>query len=153
MKSKLHAFAGVVALLCIGTFWISTLVSELFLSSQAVAAVKHGILRAMWLLIPAMAATGASGFALARQRRGRLVTVKARRMKIIAANGLLVLLPCAFVLADMADGGRFDGAFYALQGLELIAGATNLVLIGLNMRDGLRLGGHLRPRTPARPAP
>lgn len=67
-------------------------------------------------------------------------------MKIVAANGLLVLLPSAFVLASWANAGRFDGAFYALQGLELLAGAANITLLGLNMRDGLRLAGHLRLR-------
>ena len=33
---------------------------------------------------------------------------------------------------------------YGLQVLELIAGATNLALMGLNARDGLRMAGHLR---------
>jgi hypothetical protein len=74
------------------------------------------------------------------------VDVKARRMKGVAANGLLVLLPSAFVLASWANAGRFDGAFYALQGLELVAGAVNITLLALNMRDGLRLAGRRRTR-------
>lgn len=139
MKSKLHAAAGAVALVCIVTFWTSTIVSELFLSESTVVAVKNGILTAMWLLIPAMAATGASGFALGQGRTGRLVEMKKRRMRVVAANGLLVLLPCAFALAWMANAGRFDAWFYLIQGAELIAGALNITLLGLNMRDGLRL--------------
>lgn len=148
MKSKLHGFFGAVALLCITTFWLSTVVSELFLDQASVVAVKNAVLTGMWLLIPAMAATGGSGFALARTRRGRLVDVKARRMKVIAGNGLLVLLPSAWVLASWANAGRFDGAFYALQGVELLAGAANLTLLVLNMRDGLRLSGRLAPQQP-----
>lgn len=144
MKAKLHGFFGAVALLCIGTFWASTVVSEAFLDLDSVTAVKNAILTGMWLLIPAMAATGGSGFSLASSRRGRLVEVKARRMKIVAANGVLVLLPSAFVLASWANAGRFDGAFYALQTLELLAGAANITLLVLNMRDGLRLAGRLR---------
>lgn len=144
MKSKLHAAAGMVALACIATFWTSTIVSEVFLDEAAVVAVKNGILTAMWLLIPAMAVTGASGFALGRGRKGPLVDIKKRRMRIIAANGLLVLLPCAFTLATMANAGRFDAWFQAIQGVELIAGALNIALLGLNMRDGLRLGRHSR---------
>ncbi|MFD4837076.1 hypothetical protein ACFWP0_06170 [Achromobacter sp. NPDC058515] len=144
MKSKLHAAAGTVALLCIAAFWTSTIVSELFLSESAVVAVKNGILTAMWLLIPAMAATGASGFALGRGRKGRLVDTKRRRMQAVAANGLLVLLPCAFTLAWMANAGRFDAWFYAIQVVELIAGALNIGLLGLNMRDGLRLSRRSR---------
>ncbi len=145
MKSKLHAAFGAMALLCIATFWVSTVVSELFMDPAAVVAVKNAILAGMWLLVPAMAATGGSGFALAKGRSGRLIEVKGRRMKFVAANGLLVLLPSAFVLATWANAGRFDGAFYALQVLELLAGATNITLLALNMRDGLKLGGRLAP--------
>ena len=42
-------------------------------------------------------------------------------------------------LAWKAANGELDGSFYAIQGLELIAGAANITLLGLNMRDGLRL--------------
>jgi hypothetical protein len=153
MKSKLHGVAGALALLCIATFWISTVVSELFLDAASVVAVKNAVLTGMWVLIPAMAATGGSGFSLARTRRGRLIDTKGRRMKGVAANGLLVLLPSAFVLASWANAGRFDGAFYALQGVELVAGAVNIVLLVLNMRDGLRLTGRVSPKrsVPASP--
>jgi hypothetical protein len=194
MQSKLHAFAGAIALLCISMFWVSTGVSELFLGHASVAIVKNAILAAMWLLIPALAATGVSGFVLGKGRGGRLLQAKKRRMKIIAAkdalhksprrvhlrtravcgvanprhsygygcglrlaahpdpqrplaarlmqsipNGLLVLLPSAYALASMANAGRFDGLFYAVQALELAAGAINITLLALNMRDGVRL--------------
>lgn len=148
MKSKLHAIFGSVALLCITTFWLSTVVSELLMDQASVAAVKNAVLNGMWLLIPSMAATGGSGSALAKGRGGRLVSVKGQRMKIVAANGLLVLLPSAFVLASWANAGRFDGVFYALQGVELLAGAVNISLLVLNMRDGLKLSGRLTPKRP-----
>ena len=141
MKSTLHGLFGAVALLCILAFWASTLVSELFLGPSSVIAVKNAVLAAMWVLIPAMALTGASGFALGRRRRGHRVAVKRLRMRLAAANGLLVLLPSAFVLARMATAGQFDAGFYALQSLELVAGAVNIALLTLNMRDGLRLSG------------
>ena len=143
MKAKFHAIAGTIALSCILGFWMSTLISEVFLSTSSVLAVKRGILMAMCVLIPAMTATGASGFALARGRTGRLLSKKQRRMKFIAGNGLLVLLPCAITLFWMADAGRFVGWFYTIQVVELVAGAVNIVLLGLNMRDGLRLSGRL----------
>ena len=149
MKSKLHAIFGVVAILCITAFWLSTLVSELFMDPASVAAVKNAVLSGMWLLIPSMAATGGSGFSLVKGRGGRLVGVKGRRMKIVAANGLLILLPSAFVLASWANAGRFDGMFYALQGVELLAGAVNFSLLALNMRDGLKLSGRLARKRPA----
>lgn len=152
MKSRLHGFFGAVALLCIATFWTSTVVSELFLDTASVVVVKNAVLTGMWVLIPAMAATGGSGFSLARSRSGRLVKTKGRRMKAVAANGLLVLLPSAWVLASWANAGRIDGAFYALQGVELVAGAINITLLMLNMRDGLRLTGRMSPQRPL-PAP
>lgn len=139
MKSKIHGIAGALALVCIAIFWTCTVVSELFMSQASVAAVKNGILWAMWVLIPSMATAGASGFALSRHRKGRLVDVKMRRMRFIAANGLLVLLPSAYALASMANVGRFDTVFYAVQALELVAGALNITLLTLNLRDGLRL--------------
>lgn len=43
------------------------------------------------------------------------------------------------MLASWANAGRFDRAFYALQGVELVAGAINITLLVLNMRDGSRL--------------
>ena len=152
MKSKLHGFFGAIALLCIVTFWVTTLVTELFLDQASIVAVKNAVLTGMWVLIPAMAATGGSGFSLARARRGRLVDVTGRRMRFVAANGLLVLLPSAWVLASWANAGRFDGVFYALQGVELVAGAANMTLLVLNMRDGLRLAGRLSPKRPERTA-
>ena len=149
MKSKLHGFFGSVALVCIVTFWVATVISELFLDQGNVTCVKNAILTGMWVLIPAMAATGGSGFSLASARRGRLVDVKGRRMKVVAANGLLVLLPSAWGLASWANAGQFDRAFYTLQALELVAGAVNVTLLALNMRDGLRLAGRLVPKRPA----
>ena len=80
---------------------------------------------------------------LARSRKGRLVDAKKRRMPFIAANGLLVLVPCAIVLNRWAAAGSFDSAFYLVQCIELVAGAVNLGLMALNARDGLRLAGRL----------
>lgn len=148
MKSKLHAIFGAVAILCITTFWLSTVVSELFLDQASVVVIKNAVLSGMWLLIPSMAATGGSGFSLAKGRGGRLVGVKGRRMKIVAANGLLVLLPSALMLASWANAGRFDSAFCVLQGVELLAGAVNFSLLALNMRDGLKLSGRLASKRP-----
>jgi len=45
----------------------------------------------------------------------------------------------------LAAAGEFNTAFYAVQALELVAGAANLTLMGMNIRDGLTLSGRLRP--------
>lgn len=144
MKAFIHASAGTVAMLCILSFWTSTLVSELFFAPETVLAVKQGILRGMWVLIPAMAIAGSSGFSLAGAHSGRIVVAKRKRMAIIALNGLLLMVPSAFFLSHKALAGEFDTVFYAVQFVELAVGAVQLVLLGCNFRDGLKLAGRLR---------
>ncbi|MDA4845537.1 hypothetical protein [Hoeflea poritis] len=139
MKTRIHVIAGVVGFLTILSFWISTVSVELFASPAAVAAVKSWILYGMIVLVPAMAIAGATGMSLGRKRRDRLTKAKRTRMPVIAANGLLILVPSAFFLAGRAEAGLFDGWFYAMQTLELVAGAANIAMMGLNIRDGLRM--------------
>lgn len=145
MIKLMHPTAGALALLTISTFWLSTALSELFGAEATVIAVKTAIPWGFLILIPALMAAGSSGFALAKGRRGGVVSAKIKRMPLIAANGLLVLIPCAFFLATKARAGEFDSAFYAVQALELLAGAANITLLGLNMRDGLRMRRRTRP--------
>ena len=149
LKFKMiHPVAGAIALLTILTFWLSTLFAELFGSEAFVVSVKSSIPWGFFVLIPALTTTGGTGFALSKGSRSGVVGAKLRRMPFIAANGLLVLIPAALFLAFKARAGEFDTAFYAVQALELLAGATNITLLALNMRDGLRLKGRLR-RAPA----
>lgn len=154
MKRRVHAGAASLALLFIATFWTSTVVAELFLSTAAVTLVKQGIACALLGFIPVIAITGATGFSMGGKSSHRLIVAKRRRMAFIAAIGLLVLVPSAIFLALQAQAGSFDGSFYSVQALELAAGAVNLVLIGLNFRDGLRLRHRqpLQARAPGRRA-
>jgi len=145
MKTRIHAAAGIIGLLTILTFWTSTILSELFGSHETIATVKGLILYGMFILVPAMAIAGGSGALLGAGRTNRLVSAKRKRMPIIAANGLLILLPMAFILESKASAGTFDTWFYILQGIELIAGATNITLMVLNARDGVRLTGRNSP--------
>jgi hypothetical protein len=139
MKTKIHAFAGALALLTICTFWSATAITELFGDGPAIAAVKNGILTGMLVLVPSMAVAGASGLSLGKGWRSPAVQRKKQRMKVIAANGLLVLLPSAVFLANKAGGGEFDTAFVTVQAMELAAGAVNMTLLSLNLMDGLAL--------------
>lgn len=139
MLNRIHPLAGILALSTILAFWMATVLSETFGEAATVIAVKTAIPWGFLILIPALAATGGSGFALARERAGTSVERKRRRMAVIAANGLLILVPSALFLSFKAQAGELDGAFFAVQALELIAGAVNLALLGLNLRDGRRL--------------
>lgn len=149
MPKVVHRIGGVLAPLCIMTFFVSTILVELFGSQTAVAQLKSLIVTpGLWILIPAIAAAGGSGMFLSKSRRGRLVDVKKKRMPFIAANGLLVLVPCAIILNRWAAAGTFDITFYLVQAIELIVGAINVTLMGLNMRDGLRMANRFRVSPP-----
>lgn len=147
MKLRIHAISGALALATIATFWISTIISELFGTPDQIAAVKTGVLYGLAVLIPAMAAAGGTGFSLGAKWRSPVVSAKKARMKAIAATGILVLVPSAVFLAMKAGQGDFDTSFMVVQGIELVAGASNIVLLGLNMRDGLAM--RRRKRKPA----
>ena len=143
----IHPLAGVVALTTIATFWLSTVLSELLGSQETVTAVKTAIPWGFLVLVPVLAAAGGSGFSLASKRRSNIVQRKLKRMPIVAANGILILIPAALYLAHKAAAGEFDSTFYGVQVLELLAGAVNICLLGLSFRDGLRLTGRLRSRS------
>lgn len=147
MLLRVHALAGLTGFITIATFWTSTVAVELFGTGDDVATVKLAVLWAFLLLIPSLIAAAATGLRLAGRRRGSLVDAKRHRMPFIAANGIVVLVPAGAYLALSALDGHFDTWFYAVQAVELVAGAANLTLLGLQIRDGLRLRGRI-----ARPA-
>jgi hypothetical protein len=135
----IHPIAGALATLTIASFQLATLASETLGTHAQIATIKHTIAWGLLLLIPLMTAAGGSGFALAKGALKGRIAKKAKRMRIIAANGLLVLVPAALFLHAKAHAAQFDTAFYAVQALELLAGLVNLTLMLHNMRDGLAL--------------
>ena len=141
MLKIIHPIAGLLALITISVFWISTVSTELIGQAAMIVTVKTAIPWGFILLIPALMVTGGSGFSLSKHRSGRLIDVKRQRMPVIAANGIFVLVPAAFFLAFKADAGELDLWFYSVQLLELLAGAINITLLALNLRDGIRLSG------------
>lgn len=139
MIRTLHPIAGITAFLTIFAFWTSTVAVELAGDHAEIAAVKQAILWGLIVLIPAMALAGASGFRLGAKSANPTLASKRRRMPVIALNGLFVLVPCAIFLQQSASAGAFDQSFVLVQGVELIAGALNLTLIGLSIRDGFAI--------------
>lgn len=143
--ARIHATAGSLAFLIILSFFVSSALVEAWGGPAAIAETKRAIAWALLLLVPALAVTGGSGFYLTRGATAGLAGAKLRRMRVIAANGLIVLVPAALYLSWKAGAGAFDGRFALVQALEFTAGGVNLVLMGLNIRDGLRLSGRRRP--------
>jgi len=134
-----------MALFLIFLFWTASVFSELLLSHEYIVVVKQSILYLMGLLIPSLIFTGISGTIKAKQVTSSVATLKKHRMPIIALNGLAVLLPSATYLFHKASLGQFDGYFYLIQSIELIAGMINMLLIARNIRDGLSLSGRRLP--------
>ena len=141
-----HRAAGACALAILVLFQTSTLVSEIALSHEAVLAVKRMIVWGLIPLVLCLAATGASGNLMARKPLAGLVRTKMSRMKVAAANGLLILIPSALYLHAKAQAGDFDAVFYAVQALEIAAGLVNVTMLALNMRDGLTMTRKKRAR-------
>jgi hypothetical protein len=146
--SVVHRLAAMAALLLLCTFWSATVYSELFADHATLARVKRAIAFGVLVLVPLMAALGLSGRALSGKAASLgLPGKKLKRMKVIAANGIGVLAPAAFALAWLAARGSFGTWFYAVQAVELLAGAVNVCLMVLNARDGLVLSGRLKYRS------
>ncbi|MFZ7234224.1 hypothetical protein ACLSZ5_05850 [Avibacterium avium] len=135
----LHPIVACAAMGFIACFWFSSLLSELFASHDTVLLVKQSILYAFCLFIPCMALTGISGAKLAGKSKNPLIVAKRRRMPLIALNGIVILIPCAVFLFIKARAGEFDGVFYSVQILELIAGGVNFCLMAKNARDARQL--------------
>ncbi|MEC4727346.1 hypothetical protein HWQ46_17500 [Shewanella sp. D64] len=148
MKTKLHLLAAITAILCIASFFSFSLLGEIFGSHAFISQIKSSIVfPGLFILIPAMAITGITGNLLAKGNKGKVIKQKQLRIKIVAANGILILLPAALVLNHWAQAGQFDLSFYLLQAVELITGATNLYLLTKNAMAGRRLTANKRSST------
>ncbi|NDV01585.1 hypothetical protein [Pseudoroseicyclus tamaricis] len=148
----LHAVSSSIALLTILSFWLSATIAELFLGHDGIVSVRTAILFVLPVLVIALAGAGASGFRLAGRSRAPEVEAKRTRMKVAAGIGVLVLVPSAIFLGWKANAGSLDTTFTTVQLVELVAGATNIVLLGLNMRTGLRMRGRRLERNARRAA-
>ncbi|MCG8492660.1 MAG: hypothetical protein MI743_13655 [Sneathiellales bacterium] len=137
--SRIHAVTGFLAFFTIATFWSSTIITELFLSQSIVVQVKTAIAYALIGFVPVMMAVGGTGFKLGGKSPHPKIAAKRGRMPFIVINGLFILVPSAIFLSIKANALQFDSWFYYVQLLELAAGAVNLTLMGLNIRDGLAL--------------
>ncbi|SOD97700.1 hypothetical protein [Spirosoma fluviale] len=136
--SQVHAAAGLIAWCLIASFFIGSLISELSGNPTWIVVVKRTIFYSMWamvLLVPVAALTGRK---LAGKSCNVVVVRKRKRMRWIAPNGLL-LLTLGSYLYYKASQGQFDPFFRSAQLVELALGLTNLVLLGLMIRDGYRL--------------
>lgn len=119
-----HPIAGLFAFLLIATFWFSILGVEFFGTKAQLVTVKMAIPFGLILLVPTLIAVGGTGCHLERRRRNGVVGAKTRRMRIAAANGVLILIPSAFFLSWKAQSSSFDGTIYTVEGIDLLPGRS-----------------------------
>lgn len=139
LARRVHPMAGSLALLTMLAFWTSTVAVELVGSTHDIAAVKDVIMWGLLVLVPAIATTGGTGFVRAGRSKNAHIVAKKRRMQVVAAIGLLVLVPCVLYLGSTSSSSGLGTHFHEVQAVELVAGAVNITLMTLNVRDGLRL--------------
>lgn len=147
----LHVVCALIAFCTVLAFWLASFGADVFLDEPGVLAVKRAIVRGLFVLVPALMLSGVTGRVLAGSKPEGLAARKLARMRLIALNGVFVLVPCALSLRWLAERSVFGHVFFAVQALELAAGGLNLVLLARNAREGLALSGRLsrrRPRTP-----
>ena len=60
-------------------------------------------------------------------------------MLFIAFNGIFILIPSAITLNYLASKMCFNQTFYIVQIFELLAGLMNIILMSLNIKDGIKI--------------
>jgi hypothetical protein len=134
---RIHRVIGPLALATVSLFFTATIAAELSGSHEAIRAVKRAIVLALPAMVLFVAGGAASGRQLGRKfKASPLLTAKSRRMPFIVALGLLVMLPSAVALDQLAQRDELGLAFMAIQAVELLGGFTNFVLLLLMARDG-----------------
>lgn len=113
-------------------------------NAAQIASVKIWIVSRLPMLVVSFIIVGASGYILTGGKPRGLAAKKLQRMKIIAPNGIFILVPAALFLRWKAGNAELDSAFYTVQMIEIIAGTVNLILLGMSMRDGLKMRGRFK---------
>jgi hypothetical protein len=146
---RIHLTGAIGALILIAAFFVSSVILELATETSELHALRLAIVVALPVLVGCLVAAGLTGRKLAGPKlggpklggtvRAAIVRRKQRRLQLAAAIGLVVLIPCAVILYLVTPT-------VTVQITELVAGAVNITLLGLNVRDGRRLTR--RPRQP-----
>ncbi len=145
--ARIHRAGAVGALAVISAFLLSASVTEMAGDAGAAHLLRHVIVFGLPLLIGCLVTAALTGRHLAGRSRAAVIRRKQRRMQLVAAAGVTVLIPCALMLNYLA-GPR--SLITCLEIAELLAGTVNLSLLALNFRDGRRLSRGRRSARRAR---
>lgn len=148
MKRKnlvtVHLIATIVAVLTISTFFTISMIAEIRGDEDFIRSVKTFILYALPIMILAMPALKLTGDKLAGKSKSPLIAVKAKRMKLVMMNGI-ILVSLAIFLYYRSNFQQIDGIFLTAQIAEFAFGLFNLSLIFMNAKAGMQLSGKLKP--------
>ena len=89
---------------------------------------------------------GITGKKLAGKSKSPIALSKMKRMKFVAFNGF-ILISLAIYLYLRASANQIDNTFLLVQIIEFIFGIMNLILIGLNIKAGMKLSGRIKRKT------
>lgn len=147
MKRKkillLHVIATIGAVITISTFFIVSVRAEIIAEEGLIQDVKTRILYCLPILIVLMPCLAISGRKLAGQSKHPVIIKKMTRMKLVMANGI-ILVSLAIFLYYRANYIVIDSTFLYAQIAEFIFGLSNLALLGLNIKTGLQLTGRIK---------
>ena len=77
MKIIIHKLSAFAAILCITSFFLATIISEIFGSYSNIIIVKNLILfPGLFILIPIIITTGISGFIMTKSKKGIIAKKK-----------------------------------------------------------------------------
>lgn len=138
-----HLIATIVAVLTITTFFSISLFAEIKGDEEVIKRVKAFILYALPVMILAMPALKITGDKLAGKSKSPLIVAKAKRMKFVMVNGVM-LISLAIFLYYRSHYQEIDSIFLVAQIAEFGFGLFNLSLIFMNARAGMQLSGKLK---------
>ncbi|CCG42001.1 hypothetical protein [Magnetospirillum molischianum] len=134
----LHPLAARVTLGLFVLIWGSAVTAGLFADRELLAFIKEVVVWSLFPLVPIAMITAITGLQLTRVRPSQISERKRRRLRLIAAISIVVLLPATLWLDAQAQQDSVDGTlFFIVQGIELAAGLVTLVLMGISVRDGI----------------
>ena len=142
-----HIIATSIAVLTIGCFFSFSIIAEIIGNHEFITQVKTVILYGLPILLLAMPMLGITGKKLAGKSKSPIVATKMKRMKFVAFNGV-VLISLAVYLYFRAINSNIDSTFLGVQIIELLFGAINLTLLGLNIKAGMKLSGRIKRKAP-----
>lgn len=143
--SKIHKVSGILALLVISSFFLSSLYGEINGSHSIILSIKTYIVFTIPIMLILMPTCAITGKKIAGKSKSLVVKSKNKRVKFIALNGI-ILITLAIVLYQRAANGEIDNTFLTIQIVEFVFGFTNIIMLGLMIRDGRILTGKIKKK-------